>query len=112
MQFKRAWQLAFHEAEGNFISTRTIDAELHRHRRGRGARYEDASLLPSGTFVEAPTGVASLVYDGKLHPWCWNGYGPPNSPPSAERLRVITPEPTVHVLASGYVPVRHPSLSA
>jgi hypothetical protein len=110
MDFKRAWQHAFDGTEADFISTRSIDTELHRY---RGCpKYERASRLPDGTFVEAGSGGVCLIYKGRLHTWTWNGYGPPNSSPSAERLRVITPEPTVHVLASGYGPVLHPSLSA
>ena len=110
MEFKRAWEIALSMTET--ISTRAIDAELHRYRRARRARCEDASLLPNGTFVEVPIGGPALVYDGKLHPWCWEGYGPPYSLSGSERVRVVTPDPMVLVLSSGYVPTLHSSLSS
>ena len=66
--------------------------------------------LPPGTFVQlGDTGVPALVLDDRLVPWSAAGYGPAGDRPERGQATVLTPAPTVEVLAHGYRPVLHPT---
>jgi hypothetical protein len=88
-----------------------IDRDMHRARVRRDrtqlrheARAED---LPFGTFVltdETPW----VLRDDDALPFTASGYGPVGPRPTG-RVTVLTPAPTVAVLAAGYRPALHGS---
>lgn len=66
--------------------------------------------LPAGTFVALDDGeVPALVLADRLVVWSAEGYGPARDRPDRGSATVLTPAPTVAVLAQGYRPVLHPS---
>jgi hypothetical protein len=91
-----------------------VDADLHAarwqsgQRRTYHARLED---LPSGTMVTAPDdNTPYLIWQGSLWRWDLSGYsaGPPGE--AVAEVRVLTPKPTVEILAAGYPVDLHRSL--
>lgn len=103
-----------HRAGGR-VYAREMDGVLHPARVERGTRAQiryrhDMSGLPDGTFVrldEAPD-TAFLVLGERLFPYAFDRYGPARPRPSGA-VTVLTPAPSVAVLAAGYRPVLHPS---
>lgn len=97
------------------LSASALDDHLHRNRlTGRDLRTQfeaRLSSLPDGTFFalagqpEAPI----LVWKRRSLPWSWTGYGPGLDLAGDLIVRVLTPQPTVAVLAAGYRPGVHPS---
>jgi hypothetical protein len=79
------------------------DGTQRTHRRRLGD-------LPAGAFVRA-AGPA-LWTGGDLRPFAPAGYGPPIPADPDLSVEVLTPEPTVRVLAAGYRPVLHASAGA
>ena len=67
--------------------------------------------LPDGAFVRLKDGPA-LVLGGHLLPWGAGGYAPALPRPAVGKVEVLTPRPTVAVLAAGYAPGLHPSAGA
>jgi hypothetical protein len=53
--------------------------------------------------------VPALVLVDRLVPWSAEGYGAARDRPDRGSATVLTPAPTVAVLAQGYRPVLHPS---
>jgi hypothetical protein len=55
-----------------------------------------------------------VTYSARLDEllWCWNfnGYRPRPQGDVSTRVRVLTPQPTVNILAAGYAAQPHPSL--
>ena len=93
-----------------------IDAGLHAarwldgHKRIFDAQWGD---LPSGVMVaEAEQETPYLVWQGQLWQWSFDGYAPGPNWPSHRRVRVLTPKPTVEILAAGYTVQPHPTLYA
>jgi hypothetical protein len=74
--------------------------------------YRDRlAALPDGVVVMlggAP-GEAWLVLGRRLLPWRPDGYGPARWRPRHAEVTVLTPRPSVAVLAAGYRPLLHPS---
>ncbi|MFO1070073.1 MAG: hypothetical protein U1E14_16295 [Geminicoccaceae bacterium] len=83
-----------------------IDPSSGEQRRHRG----DATALPTGCMISAPSGEALLVVGSACRVWSHAGYGPLRPLP-AGRVDVLTPEPLVRVLAAGYRPALHPTAS-
>lgn len=86
---------------------------MHEERQARGTKRihpPPASLdsLPDGVMVTAQ-GHAFTLFAGRAYRWTNDGYA------SAERLPhidgVLTPPSTVAIVALGYRPVLHPSIS-
>lgn len=88
-----------------------IDRILHAARLTRdvsGATHRaDASGIPDGAMIVA-AGNLALVAGPVVRPFSLAGYRTPLPRPSGT-VAVLTPEPVVHVLAQGYVPVLHAS---
>jgi hypothetical protein len=88
-----------------------IDAVLHAARVAGPARLAvhraDAARLPDGAFLRMD-GRAMLVRGDSLLPWSPAGYGA-GLPRPVGPAEVLTPAPTVAVLAAGYLPAIHPS---
>ena len=99
--FRRMWEAAL----GPVGSARELDRILHAARvtpRTRQQRRHDADAndLPDGTFV-LTDGRPHRLQGARAHPWHPGGYGASVPRPSG-RIVVLTPEPTVAVLAAGY----------
>jgi hypothetical protein len=93
-----------------------VDAALQaaRWQDGRKLTYR-ARLgdLPGGAMVAAPEDEAPhLVWQGQLWRWSFEGYSPGPQWPSTREVRVLTPKPTVAILAAGYPVQLHTSLRA
>jgi hypothetical protein len=114
-EFCRAWSMANPNiSEGSLLRAEEIDRQLHSERTlpGRAKRSYDSKIrdLPSGTFIERQ-GVAHLIWNGKLHPWSFGGYGPPLlNAAHNEVVRVLTPSSIVATFRSGFVPQVHDSV--
>lgn len=110
----RAAFAAAHERTDR-VYAREMDAVLHPARVERGTRAQiryrhDLADLPDGTFVrldEAPD-TALLVLGERLLPYDFERYGPARPRPGGT-VTVLTPAPSVAVLAAGYRPQLHPS---
>jgi len=91
-----------------------MDAELHRARtrrdRSKVTYQADLKDLPDGCLaaVGEDTRRPALINDGRLYYWSPGGYSP-GPKVSGGIAAVLTPRPTVAVLASGYRPVVHAS---
>lgn len=104
-RFVAAWQAAF-ECDGPVLAKK-MDAVLHPARTGRELPMRRARTLPDGSFIEID-GEAFLIWKSSLHRWSHDGYGERREL-SDDEVHVLTPLPTVSVLAVGYRPVVHPS---
>ncbi len=85
----------------------TVDAAIAAARldpEGRQRSYVvgDAGALPAGTMIRAPGESRPLLvrHEG-VYPWSPFGYGLRRARPHG-RVEVLTPEPTVAVLAAGF----------
>jgi hypothetical protein len=112
--FRSAWHDAFEETKGTRAPD--IDRALHRARVESRSRRQitfaaELDRLPDGAFVILPgePATAWLVLDDRLFPYAPEGYGPARVRPSGCEAHVLTPEPTVAVLAAGYRPELHRS---
>ncbi len=105
-EFRSAWVLGNGTRDG-LPPASEIDRYLHRERltdEGRKRTFvATMSELPNGTFIEQ-AGDACLVWDGELWPWRPGGYGAPSEADPLARVQVLTPEPTVAVIAAGFEP--------
>lgn len=101
-----------------------VDAALHAARWMNGQRVTyEARLcdLPDGTMVIEPENhTPFLVWQAQLRQWNFGGYSPARNfggncaalEWDGERTaRVLTPRPTVDILAAGYPLQLHPSLA-
>ncbi len=90
-----------------------MDKVLHAARvttRSRTQRVHHAPMadLPTGTMIDH-AGRAHLVSDQHLHPYTPAGYGPAIDRPGTGMATVLTPAPTLAVLAKAYRPTIHPT---
>jgi hypothetical protein len=103
---------AFKEAWGNFPYADEIDLELHRARidRGHGKVTHRAPLssLPDGCFVQMADS-SYLVWGKMLFRWSPEGYLDKVHRSAELTVEVLTPEPIVRCLRSGYKPEIHNS---
>jgi hypothetical protein len=95
-----------------------MDEALHRARVLRDKRQvtflAQVGDLPDGTFVSFPEepGAAWLVWRGHLHQWSHEGYCEARPVVPSDDVAVLTPQPSVRVLAAGYAPVVHATAGA
>jgi len=85
-----------------------MDAVLHRERlTDEKMLVSSLADLPDGVFVQQRDGNSLLVWQGYL--WLWSPVGYTERLPLvvSEPLTLLTPPPTVAVLAAGYTPVVH-----
>jgi hypothetical protein len=105
------------DAHGSRLRATEVDAALHAARWVDGCkRTYDAALdgLPDGAMV-APldNDRPYLLWQRQLWQWDFGGYTPgPQQLQSESMVRVLTPQPTVELLAAGYPVQLHPSLLA
>lgn len=114
--FKEAWAWAFPEQQD--LSAKAIDSLLHAARlnddgsqRTWTARLAD---LPDGSMIEH-AGECVLLWRGGQWRWSFEGYTALQPTiPVGQEVRVLTPEPIVHLFAAGLdrTLVVHPSIDS
>lgn len=113
VEFKEAWARAF----GNPPSAKDLAARLFPEMK---ARLDGAPLLmahvedlPAGVMVEREAGVPELVWgkERTLVRWSHHGYTGAEIVEPSREVRVITPPSTVAVMAAGFTPKVHESVS-
>ncbi|MFD1508988.1 hypothetical protein [Lacimonas salitolerans] len=106
-RFRALWE----QVHGPTASAADLDRALHRARVTRTRqqmRHEsDAATLPAGTFI-LHEGQPHLVADRQIYHYTPDGYRPEATKPTGP-VTVLTPRPTVALLAAGYWPVMHPN---
>jgi hypothetical protein len=109
-RFRAAWA----GAHGTIPRAPEMDTALHKARVTRARRQvrhaAGAEDLPDGAMI-LWGGGPHLVQAGAILPFSTDGYGPARPRPRGEVV-VLTPRPTVAVLAAGYAPLLHPSARA
>jgi hypothetical protein len=114
-QYMDAWQQAY----GLEAPPRAgeVDNRLHQARVSQDKRqvrsHSSVGDLPDGAIVVLPkeSETAWLIWQGGLYRWSHEGYDDRRPIVADEEVIVLTPEPTIQVLAAGYSPVVHPSLA-
>lgn len=105
--FRDAWTAA----HGARALAREIDDILHAARvtpdRRQQRHTAPATDLPDGSFL-LHDGAPHLVMGDGIHPFTPAGYAPPLRRPEGP-VTVLTPAPTIRVLAAGYRPQLHQS---
>ncbi len=109
LRFAAAWQRARGQDEAVTPRVTEIDGTLAEARLDGGARRSHRRRLielPDGVFFtrEGAAHRPLLRWRDAARPWSHGGYGPPEAVHGAEEVTVLTPEPTVAVLAAGYRP--------
>lgn len=110
----RAFWAAAHNVEGR-VYAKDMDAVLHPARVARRTRAQVRHRralddLPDGAFValDDTPGTAFLVLGERLLPYAYGQYGEARRRPNGQ-VTVLTPAPTVAVLAAGYRTQLHSS---
>lgn len=103
-----AFRAAWCRAHGfSAISADDMDRELHAARIDSAGRQITRQTrfgeLPDGAMIGTPVGAA-MVWGGLLYPWRHSGYGDRETVEPGRIVTVLTPSPTVRILASGYRP--------
>ena len=106
-RYRSAWEAAFGPADAKAMD-RALHAARVRRNRTQIRLSRLAQDLPHGAVILRDSGPA-LIWHGALHGWSPTGYGPAEPLPQGPQT-VLTPAPTLAVLAAGYAPQPHASL--
>ena len=98
--------IAYREAWGGGLKAPQMDAALHEARLGARVWRESADL-PDGAFVRV-AGHGFLLHGAGMLPYAPAGYGAAVGRVLGQ-VEVLTPAPTLAVLAARYRPILHPS---
>lgn len=115
MSYATLWNTIRQEPGRAYV--RDMDPVLHAQRRASAPRSETMTVQPhaqpNGTMLEID-GDACIVWQGDLWRWSFCGYAKDRMPPRGKRqtATLITPVATRDILAVGYRPQLHPSLTA
>ena len=113
--FKAAWRKAKQLGDDTRLNASEIDRMLHRERvtrkREKVMYIAWVDDLPDGVMV-VESGRALLISGDNVLLWTPYGYQETLPRPSNGRFSVLTPRPTVQVIAAGYVPIVHASAQA
>ena len=115
-RFIEAWSRANLGPGQKLKTVSHIDQIAHRERVDpktwvqRTSRVR-LSTLPGGVFVttDAEPGVPKLLWRGRLLPWSFEGYGPPERAEGDGPVTLLTPPSFAITFAAGYAPAVHPS---
>jgi hypothetical protein len=106
-RFRSLWEICF----GVAANADAIDAALHAGRVAGGGKKtyrDDLAGLPDGTYI-ALERKPWLVWGRELLAWSDSGYTRRRPRQTWSEIEVLTPRPTVAILAAGYRPAIHPS---
>jgi hypothetical protein len=98
---------------GEPVDADSMDSRIHADRldgKKKRTYREEISRLPDGAYVvveEAPW----LLWRGNLHAWSDAGYTRRRARPERGEIDVLTPRSIVGMLAVGYGPTVHPSVT-
>ena len=107
-RFRTLWDICFGEPASADIIDRQLHLERLDGRRGKRVYTADLVDLPDGAYVAAD-GRAWLVWRDALLGWSVHGYVERRRRPAHGSVVVLTPRPTVAILAAGYRVAVHPS---
>ncbi|MET0620324.1 MAG: hypothetical protein ABW056_08585, partial [Thermoanaerobaculia bacterium] len=111
-EFRTAWDVGQRgrDATHRFLSAEAIDRVLHEERLEAGgvkrAYVAVLSSLPDGTMIDHD-GIPHLVWNGRLRPWSFSGYGPAVDAAPETEVAVLTPRSIVRAIRAGFVPQVH-----
>lgn len=110
LRYRDAWQAP----TGVRPSAADMDHALHAARvtprRAQITHEADIRALPDGVFLRVDAGgPPCLLLGARLLPFTPGGYGPALPHPASGAVTVLTPRPSVAVLAAGYRPALHAS---
>jgi len=111
-EFRTAWDVGQRgrDAGGRFPGAEAIDRVLHDERLGAGgvkrAYVAVLSSLPDGAMIDHD-GIPHLVWNGRLRPWSFSGYGPAVDAAPETEVAVLTPRSIVRAIRAGFVPQVH-----
>ena len=110
-RFKHAWlkgnpEYGFDEDVKIDEIDRVLQHERVNSTGEKGMFKATLGELPDGAMIVLPHKVdsAGLVWEGRVFPWSFNGYGAPVEFKSTEVVQVLTPSSTVKALRAGFVP--------
>ncbi len=110
VRFRDAWAAAHRRVAP---TADDMDVALHRDRlaapRTKRTYRAPMSALPDGVYVDVDE-AAWLVWSDTLHRWSAAGYVERRARPRG-MVTVLTPSSTVGVIAAGYRPYVHPSVT-
>jgi len=112
-RFMSSWREAHGVPLIDPLKAPDVDRKLHaaRVRRDKSQITFELTLgaVPEGAFIELPNerGKAWLVWGDQIRLWSHEGYGEARQIDPELTVNVLTPEPTVRVLAAGYKPTLH-----
>jgi hypothetical protein len=108
-EFRAAWN----GAARPFPSAEAIDKALHAERLdavgGKRTYTAVLSSLPDGVMVEHAT-RPHLVWNGRLLPWSFSGYGPAVDALPERDVSVLAPRSIVRAIERGFAPQVHESV--
>jgi hypothetical protein len=113
-EFRAAWDdgrgQRGRDASRRFLSAEEIDRVLHDERLEAGgvkrAFVAVLSSLPDGAMVEHADGP-HLLWNGRLLPWSFSGYGPAVDAAPETEVAVLTPRSIVLTIRGGFAPQVH-----
>jgi hypothetical protein len=117
VRFKEIWKTTNRQRGGSVaIGAEQIDSTLQRERMNADGTKRSFQTrcdeLPDGVFVTLATGPnAYLVWRKRLFHWTPAGYDACRALPRRALVEVLTPRSTLRVIAAGYEPVVHPTVS-
>jgi len=117
VRFKELWKTTNRQRGGSVaIGAEQIDSKLQQERLNADGtkRFFQTRCgdLPDGTLVSLATGPdAYLVWRKKIFHWTPAGYDAYRATPNRALVEVLTPRSTLRVIAAGYEPVVHPTVS-
>jgi len=109
----RRFQALWRTCHAGAAAADSMDEQLQTDRLdGKTKRtYRDEIFnVPDGTYL-ALDGAPWLLWAGVLYAWSDSGYGRRRQPPERGQVEILTPRSIVGVLAAGYRPSVHPSLT-
>lgn len=109
--FKAHWVQA-HNVDAKSLRVDAIDSTLHKQRLASSKPQANLDELPNGAFITLNSDTMPyMIWDDYLFPWQPEGYGDPIARPIQPNVTLLTPPAIVAVLANGFAPIVHQTLS-
>ena len=105
--YKAAWAKATGETAGHFEMDKALHAARVTRSRQQITHEAPAGGLPNGSMI-LHRGTPALLWQNSCYHYTPEGYGPAEPRPTGP-VTVLTPPPSLAVLAAGFRPELHPS---